>query len=84
VFDPFCGTGSILLAAARLGAVILGADIDMRVLRLERRNQKTGAPADVFANFDQYGLPWPAGLLRADASRLPFRRGLIGVRRRIA
>lgn len=33
VFDPFVGTGSILVAAAHLGAVTLGADIDIRSLR---------------------------------------------------
>ena len=33
VFDPFVGTGSILVAAAALGARTLGADIDVRVLR---------------------------------------------------
>lgn len=33
MFDPFAGTGSILVAAAHLGAVTLGADIDIRVLR---------------------------------------------------
>ncbi|KAF8283331.1 putative methyltransferase [Trypanosoma cruzi] len=33
VFDPFCGTGSILIAAAHYGAVTLGADADARVMR---------------------------------------------------
>ncbi len=33
VFDPFAGTGSILIAAAHLGAYTLGSDIDIRVLR---------------------------------------------------
>lgn len=33
VFDPFAGTGSILQAAASRGAMVMGADIDVRVLR---------------------------------------------------
>ncbi|RNF00546.1 putative methyltransferase [Trypanosoma rangeli] len=33
VLDPFCGTGSILVAAAHYGAVTLGADADGRVMR---------------------------------------------------
>ena len=33
VFDPFVGTGSILVAATHLGGVTLGCDIDMRVIR---------------------------------------------------
>ncbi len=34
VLDPFVGTGSMLVAAAAVGAVTVGADIDMRVIRL--------------------------------------------------
>jgi tRNA (guanine10-N2)-methyltransferase len=33
VFDPFAGSGSILVAAAVFGATCFGADIDGRVLR---------------------------------------------------
>ena len=33
VFDPFVGTGSILLTVAFLGAFCFGTDIDLRVLR---------------------------------------------------
>ena len=76
--DPYCGTGSVLVAAARLGATVVGGDIDMRVLKLGNANKKTGAAVDNFSNFEQYGLPWPAGLVRMDASRPPFRRGLEG------
>jgi tRNA G10 N-methylase Trm11 len=31
--DPFCGTGSILVALAAAGARVVGADIDVKVLR---------------------------------------------------
>lgn len=37
VFDPFVGTGSILIAAAARGALTLGADIDMRVIKFGAR-----------------------------------------------
>jgi tRNA G10 N-methylase Trm11 len=37
VYDPFVGTGSLLVAAAHLGALTLGADIDVRVLRDGKR-----------------------------------------------
>jgi tRNA (guanine10-N2)-methyltransferase len=33
MFDPFAGTGSFLVAAAAFGAVTLGGDIDIRVLK---------------------------------------------------
>ncbi len=31
--DPFIGTGSVAVAVAELGGFVMGADIDMRVLR---------------------------------------------------
>ena len=61
VFDPFAGTGSILIACAQFGAFTFGADIDIRVLR-----GKEGVSP--FTNFAQYGLPSPE-LVRMDASR---------------
>eukprot|EP01084_Bolivina_argentea_P312914 541793_1 len=33
VLDPFCGTGSLLIAATYFGAITFGGDIDLRVLR---------------------------------------------------
>ena len=50
VFDPFVGTGSILVAAAHYGAHTMGADIDARVICLGKvpplnqvgRNYSTG------------------------------------------
>ena len=35
VLDPFCGTGSILFAAASLGAIVVGSDLDAEGLGLE-------------------------------------------------
>jgi len=58
-FDPFVGTGSILLACALRGAACVGTDIDIRVLRGK------GEGENVFANFRQYGLPRPE-LVRSD------------------
>jgi tRNA (guanine10-N2)-methyltransferase len=50
VFDPFVGTGSLLITCAALGASTLGADIDFDVLvgKSKERN--------VRSNFKQYGL----------------------------
>ncbi len=33
VYDPFVGTGSLLVGAAALGAATLGADMDIRIVR---------------------------------------------------
>ncbi|KAK9842023.1 hypothetical protein WJX81_004620 [Elliptochloris bilobata] len=78
VYDPFVGTGSLLLAAASMGAVTLGADIDVRVVRDGKRGDE-GQVLDNWSNFRMYDLPTPAGLLRADAHRPPFRDDLCEV-----
>ena len=61
VFDPFVGTGSLALAAAELGGVTWGTDIDYRVVVLGKRGR------DVRSNFDQRGLKHPE-LIRCDNS----------------
>lgn len=75
VLDPYVGTGSIIVAAAHYGAYTLGADIDIRVLR-EGKVGEEGQTLDIFSNFKQYGLQPPAGLLRCDMHRNPFRDNL--------
>ncbi|KAK9096379.1 hypothetical protein Sjap_021876 [Stephania japonica] len=64
VYDPFVGTGSILVAAAHFGAMTMGADIDIRVVR-------DGRGPDC-----NYGLPMPISLLRADNNLPSWRQGL--------
>ncbi|KAF9612363.1 hypothetical protein IFM89_039081 [Coptis chinensis] len=71
VYDPFVGTGSILVGAAHYGAMTMGADIDIRVVRDGR-----GPECNVWSNFEQYGLPMPVSLLRADNNLPPWRPGL--------
>lgn len=75
VLDPYAGTGSILVAAAQYGARVMGADIDVRVIRGEKMS-KTGRVANIFTNFEQYGLPHPLALVRMDMHRHPLRPGL--------
>eukprot|EP01018_Ginkgo_biloba_P019233 Gb_06194 [translate_table: standard] len=71
VYDPFVGTGSILVAAAHFGAMTMGADIDIRVVRDGR-----GPECNVWSNFKQYNLPMPVSLIRADNNLPPWRPGL--------
>jgi tRNA (guanine10-N2)-methyltransferase len=59
VFDPFVGTGSILLTAALRGAYTVGTDIDLRVLRGRSQHE------NIASNFKQYGL-LPPELVRSD------------------
>uniref|UniRef100_A0A0D6R2X9 tRNA (guanine(10)-N(2))-methyltransferase n=1 Tax=Araucaria cunninghamii TaxID=56994 RepID=A0A0D6R2X9_ARACU len=71
VYDPFVGTGSILVAAAHFGAMTMGTDIDIRVVRDGR-----GPDCNVWSNFKQYGLPPPISLIRADNNLPPWRGDL--------
>ncbi|KAG5511465.1 hypothetical protein JKF63_07428 [Porcisia hertigi] len=41
VYDPFCGTGSLLIAAAHFGARTLGSDADGRAMRAGTEKGKT-------------------------------------------
>lgn len=75
VWDPFCGTGSILVGAAHYGAHTMGSDIDIRVIKWGKTDKKSGQPVDVWTNFEDYGLPPPIGLLRFDLHKNPLRRG---------
>ena len=75
VLDPFVGTASILVGATHFGALSVGADIDIRVLKgdmyagQKRKGKMAALPVDhkrdIFGNFDTYGLPRPE-LIRMD------------------
>lgn len=59
-FDPFVGTGSLLLTCAMKGAkMCFGTDIDIRVLRGKNSDET------IYNNFAQYGLIRPE-LVRSD------------------
>ncbi|XP_023318558.1 tRNA (guanine(10)-N2)-methyltransferase homolog [Trichogramma pretiosum] len=61
ILDPFVGTGSVLISAAKFGAYTLGADIDYQTLhartRPSRITQKVREKDEsVAANMKQYGI----------------------------
>lgn len=60
-FDPFVGTGSILLTCGLRGSYCFGTDIDIRILRGKSDN------SNVTSNFRQYNLVRP-DLVRSDNS----------------
>ena len=78
VIDPFVGTGGLLVPAAHMGAVTLGMDIDVRVIKFGKKDAG-GRPVNVLTNFEDYGLDLPVGLIRADLDRNPFKSGLQNV-----
>ena len=66
VNDPFCGTGSIMVACAALKAFVVGGDINILALRGKEE-------ATIASNFDQYGLVRPLGILRTDITHSSIR-----------
>ncbi len=59
VFDPFCGTGSMLIEAALIGCRVIGSDITRRMARGTLQNMA-------------YFKITPEGILIADARSLPL------------
>lgn len=60
VYDPFCGSGSLLVACASIGAHVIGSDFDMSSM-FKNENDWLGR------NFDQYNLKDKfIGLFRCD------------------
>lgn len=78
VHDPFTGTGSILMAAAHLGALTSGADIDIRVIRDGKRHAVSGQRVNVWTNFDDAKMNRPLHIMHCDLAHLPFRHTLQG------
>lgn len=82
VFDPFVGSGGLLVAAAHMGAFVMGSDIDWLLLhgksRPSRIGQKKREPGEsVRANFSQYDLlDRYLDVMVSDITRCPLRREL--------
>ncbi|XP_073893105.1 tRNA (guanine(10)-N(2))-methyltransferase TRMT11 isoform X5 [Macaca fascicularis] len=81
VFDPFVGTGGLLIASAHFGAYVYGTDIDYNTVhglgKATRKNQKWRGPDEnIRANLRQYGLEkYYLDVLVSDASKPSWRKG---------
>lgn len=75
-YDPFVGTGSFPVAAAQMGAMCWGSDIDGRSVRGDEKEQKgKNLKANLKSNFEQYGLLAGMGdMFAADLTNSPIRR----------
>lgn len=62
VIDPFAGTGGVLVPCGKLGALSVAADISITALKGKQEHDR-----GIEANFSQYGLSTPVGILRCDA-----------------
>ena len=68
--DPFVGTGGFMIAAAELGAISFGSDIDGRSFK----GKGTGLDTGVGANFKKYSLHHLFGdCVTSDLTNTPFR-----------
>ncbi|XP_077156245.1 tRNA (guanine(10)-N(2))-methyltransferase TRMT11 isoform X5 [Paroedura picta] len=82
VFDPFVGTGGLLIASAHFGAYVCGTDIDYSTVhglgKASRKNQKWRGPDEnIRANLRQYGLEnYYLDILVSDASKPIWRKGM--------
>ncbi|XP_066269435.1 tRNA (guanine(10)-N2)-methyltransferase homolog [Branchiostoma lanceolatum] len=79
VFDPFVGTGSLLVSSAHFGSYVMGTDIDSHIVhgwgRSTRHNKKwRGEDENIRANLRQYGLEHRyLDVLISDAARSVWR-----------
>ncbi|KAJ7341910.1 hypothetical protein JRQ81_007725 [Phrynocephalus forsythii] len=80
VFDPFVGTGGLLIASAHFGAYVCGTDIDYSTVhglgKASRRSQKWRGPDEnIRANLRQYGLEkYYLDVFVSDASKPIWRK----------
>lgn len=58
IYDPFVGTGSILLSASSLGAHVMGTDIDWKSLHGQLRGNDH-INKNIYKNFEFYNLNKP-------------------------
>ena len=79
IIDPLAGTGSILIPPTHYGAFVFGCDLDVRVLKgyavgyVRKDNKMVSNEADIFTNFDDYGLPRPQ-IIRQDINHPSFKK----------
>ena len=81
VYDPFVGTGSIAVALQHFQALVLGSDLDVRVIKgyaCGRKTKNKGIEGldqitkfDIFTNFLHYKLPCP-DIMVMDVSVVQF------------
>lgn len=86
IFDPFVGSGSLLIPPSHYGSICYGGDLDPRVLhgfgvgRLNKQSKFFQERAEyckamtpkIMLNFEQYELPKPT-VIRMDCVNTSFR-----------
>lgn len=74
VLDPCCGTGTILLEAAAVGAVPAGGDLDAQAVQAARANMRAAGAHFRVDQWDARRLSLPDHSIDAVVSNLPWGR----------
>lgn len=75
--DPFCGTGGIVIEAGKVGAKIIGGDVQAKMVRGARENAaRFNLSADLFLG-DATHLPVRAASIDAIVTDLPYGRSTL-------
>jgi tRNA (guanine6-N2)-methyltransferase len=74
VLDPCCGTGTILVEAAKYQAILKGGDAHRAAVDVARLNTKTASVAACIDQWDARALPFPADYVDRIVTNLPWGR----------
>ncbi len=74
LLDPCCGSGTILIEAALMGAVVHGGDNDSEAIKATRENMKDAAVQGTVEQWDARVLPLRDGSVRRVVTNLPWGR----------
>lgn len=77
LLDPCCGTGTILLEAAALGATPTGGDIDKQAVQAARANMRAAGAHVRIDQWDARRLPLGDAHVDAVVSNLPWGRQIV-------
>ena len=80
VLDPFCGTGSLLIAAAHLGAAVVGSDIDADCLGRRRidsdPSSSSRSPSAAASSSSSSSSPSSSIIMRSKNARFKRKSGI--------
>lgn len=74
LLDPFCGSGTVLIEAARQGRQAIGGDSASDALRVSRQNSHHANVRLALSQWDACRLPLPSNSVQAVVSNLPWGR----------
>lgn len=77
LLDPCCGAGTILVEAARQGAVVQGGDRDSAAVATARANVAAAGVAATVGRWDATALPLAAGAVDRVVTNLPWGRQVV-------